>query len=260
MPDLNGRMNRLELRQAIRRRVDTYRGVVDPTTGEESGTQQLDPLVTNQDLNMYINSALIKRHIDITTLDDTIMADEATVDIVADQVEYSLPDDLLFLRSVYLKPEGETYTITPPNQRTYLYEYDQEGDINLPEVGAGTYRRRLNSIVLNWVPTNDNTGGLMFDYVKSPLVMMDDTQVLETPLAWILQEVVILDCVIEIAIQKMQMDARELRLSLKEMEARLSLAAINYSEPKLVRMVPTVQLALSPVGNRRFRSWVGRGW
>jgi len=258
MPDLYGRLNRAEIRTHIRRRVDMHRAVVNVTTGEESGVQQLDPLITNDDLNMYINAALIKRHIDVTTLDDTIMADETTIDIVANQVEYTLPPDLLFLRAVYFKPVGLVHTLAPPNQRVYLYEYDQESDINLPESSNPTYRRRLNTIILNSIPSVINVGGLVIDYVKSPLVMAADDQVLETPLAWILQEVIVLDCVVWIVSEKMQMPTAEFRASLIDFESRLSLAAVNYSSPKSIRMVPAVSMASSPMGTRKGKSWTGR--
>lgn len=256
--DAYGRLTRAELRDAIRRRTDMIRANIADDGSEDATPLQLDPLVSNVDLDLYINSALIKRHIDVTTIDETIMADEATIDIVADQVEYELPPDLLFLRAVYLKDEGVDYSISPPNERTYLYELDQDGDINLSDVSCPTYRRRLNTIVLNNVPERNNPGGLVVDYVKGPLPLASDDQVLETPLAWILQEVIILDVCIYITDEKMKIDSTALRRTMVELEARLNLAALAYSSPKLVRLASTQKMALPPIGMRRARTWAGR--
>lgn len=247
-----------EMRLLVRRRVDTYRPIVSPTTGVESGVQQLDPLVTNDDINMYLNSALAMRMIDITTTDATVMADEATIDIVVDQVEYALPEDLQFLRAVYFKPSSVAYTAVPPNFRRYMYEYDQEGDINEESwYDTPTYRRRLNSIVLNMVPKLANTGGLIVDYVKLMLPLVADDQTLESPLARILQEVIVLDAAVTIMSERMKLPATELRLTLQTYVQRLVLAAANYHEPKLIKMASPVIMAY-PYGANNYRGW--RNW
>jgi hypothetical protein len=250
-----GRYTLGEMYMAVRRRVDMVRKVVDVKTGKESETLQLNPLVSDEDIKLYLNTALFKRTIDIAVLDNTILSDSSRIDLVKDQVEYILPADLMFLRSVYYKPPSVTFTEVPPNQRIYLYEYDQEGDIGFDLIGTPTYRRRLNKIVLNDVPKEDNHGGLVVEYVKGPFPLRVEDQVLETPLAFFIQEVIILDAAIYITSERMKMDASELRVSLKELEARLSLAAVNYHAPKTIRMVNPIQMARLP--NRRV-GWAGR--
>lgn len=258
MDPISGLYTLEEMRLLVRRRLDTYRPIVDPLTGIEAGVQQLDPLVTNDDINMYLNSALTMRMIDLTTADATIMSDESAIDIVALQVEYPLPEDLQFLRSVYYKWQSVAYTIAPPNQRLYLYEYDQEGDINenLFDWATPTYRRRLNSIVLNQIPQLDNPGGLVVEYVKLMLPLSADDQVLESPLARILQEVIVLDATILILTERIKIPATELRMSLKTYVDRLTLAGRNYSDPKVIRMASPVRLTW-PYGSRT-RGW--RNW
>jgi len=250
-----GRYTLGEMYIHVRRRVDMVRKVVDVITGEEAATLQLDPLISNEDIKMYLNTALFKRTIDISVLDNTILSDSSRIDIVKDQVEYELPADLLFLRSVYYKPPGVAFTEVPPNQRIYLYEYDQEGNLNYDLLGTPTYRRRLNKVVLNEVPKQDNQGGLVVEYVKGPFPLRTEDQVLETPLAFIIQEVIILDAAIYITSERMKMNSEELRFSLKELESRLSLAAVNYHAPKTIRMINPIQMARLP--NRRV-GWAGR--
>lgn len=251
-----------ELRDIVRRKCDTYRANVNITTGAETSLQQLDPIVSNEDIDMYLNTALIKRMIDINVLDNTIMADEQKINIVANTVEYALPEDLFYIRALYFKPLGVTYSEVPPSMRIYLQEYDQDNDQNWLFDGTPTYRRRLNTIVLNQVPTQANPGGLVVDYVKSHLALRADDQVIETPLAQIIQEVVILDAVVFITTEKMQVTAQEIRQSLSDMEQRLMLAATNYHAPKVVSFVNTgVRLANSPTNRRP--SWggiYGRFW
>lgn len=257
--DLQGRYTFLEMREMVRRRCDGYRRTVDITTGDESGTQQVDPLFTTEDIKMYLNQALVKRHIDLTTLDETIMADSSTIDLVVDQVEYELPEDLLFLRAIYYKPPGVEFTEIPPNQRMYLYEYEQENEINMADLGAPTYRRRLNTIVLNNVPKSANVGGLVVDYVKGALPLLADDQVLETAMATIMQHVIILDAAIYITTEKMKIEASELRQSLTDLEARYELAVINYHMPKVVRMMPMRTMVYPPGMSRGSRLWQSRG-
>jgi hypothetical protein len=251
------------MRDAVRRRIDTLRFQV--TNGSEGTLLQVDPLVTDQDINLFLNTALIKRSVDVNVADNTIMADSAYADIKAGVTEYPLPEDLMFLRAVYWRPDGlpnNTPTLEPPVQRIFIYESDQDSDIAVPLfVGsvAPSYRRRLNLIVLNQVPQIDNILGLEFDYVKTFLPLAVDDQVIETPLATIIQEVVILDAAIECVVQKMKMDASGIQALLAPMEARLNLAVVNYHAPKTIRMVPQVTYVMPPYARRNF-GWQNSTW
>lgn len=248
-----------QMRDKVRRRVDAYRVTLDVAGGETS-IDQINPLISNEDILMYLNAALTKRSVDVAVNDNTILADSVEVDIVTDQVEYPLPEDIMFLRGLYWKHESITSTLLPPNKRTYMYEQDDDSDINEDIISDQTvpqYRRRLNFFVLDQVPKRDNKGGVLVDYVKSPLELVEEDQVLEIPLANILQEVIILDATIGICSERMKVDTSDIRTSLGELEARLQLAVLNYHAPKAIRMASRVVLVHSPVerSGKWSRSW-----
>lgn len=272
MPDQYGRLNRLELREAIRRRVDVIRATIAPVSpppasptipGDETALLALDPLVSNQDINIMINTAIIKYSVDVNVADNTIMADSVVADILTGQVEYQLPVDLFFLRAVYWKPDNLTIVPIPPGQRIFMYEDDSDSDINQPliqGVGIPSYRRRLGTIVLNQVPQIDNPQGLMVDYTKCFLGLNADDQYIETPLNQVIQECVVLGVVYEITTARMKIDAADIKQSLTDFEGRLTLAVTNYHAPKTVRMVSPVVVARPPFGGRRAISWSRRTW
>jgi len=91
-----------------------------------------------------------------------------------------------------------------------------------------------------------------------------DEQVLETPLAWILQQIIIQDAVVEVTTQKLKLDASELRQTQMELVGQLGMAVVNYHAPKTIRMVSSTIMAYPP-SIRRPSSWAMwgtgvRGW
>jgi len=264
MPDSAGRLTRLELREAVRRRVDGLRFIIDQDTGAETGLQQFDPIVSNEDINLFLNAAVAKRSVDVNIADNTIMADEVVINIVAGQTEYQLPEDIMFLRAVYYKPDQIVTTNLPldPGERIFMWESDQDGDIDAQLIQGfmvPTYRRRLSMIVLNQVPQVDNPGGLKIDYTKNFLALLTDDQVIETPLSQLVQELVILDATIEIVTTRMRLDATELRQSMADWETRLTLAIENYHAPKTIKLSSGV-VVVNPPNSRRSWSWRRRTW
>lgn len=259
--DTLGRLTREEMRNEVRRKLDLLRYTIN-TVGEETALQQINRLISNEDLNMYLNMALQRRCVDVNIADNTIMADEFAVDVVQNKVEYTFPADLMFLRAVYYKPQGTAYTLVPPNNRYMLYEQDSDEDIaSQPTFDQiRTYRRRLNMIVLNQVPGANNPGGLLFDYTKSMLALLADDQVLETPLAFILQQVIMQDAAVEATAQKLKLDTSELRATQGELVGQLQAAVLNYHAPKTIRLLPGTMIAYPPYV-RRPNAWqTGFGW
>lgn len=253
-----GRLTLVEMVNEVRRRCDLVRYNLN-AAGEETSLQQVDRLVSDQDIKMYLNMALQRRSVEVNINDNTIMADEAIVDIVVNQVEYELPFDLMFLRAVYIKPVGILPTLVPPNQRIMLFEMDDQNPIASPGGDCyNSYRRRLNMIVLNSVPQFNNPGGLLIDYVKLFLALREDDQVIETPLATIIQQVVIQDAAVEVVVQKMKIDATELRATQAELVAQMQEAVLNYHAPKTIRLAGSVPFVFAP-GSGRPLTWNGFG-
>jgi hypothetical protein len=115
---------------------------------------------------------------------------------------------------------------------------------------------------LNEVPQQNNPSGLLVDYVKVMLPLLVDDQILETPMAWILQQVIMQDAAVEATVEKLKLDASELRLTQQELVGQLNLAVLNYHTPKTIRLTPGVTVAYAPFV-RRPNSWRrmwGNGW
>lgn len=266
MPDQYGRLTRLELRDAVRRRVDGIRFTVNQTTGDEAAVaEQFDPLVSNEDINLFLNTAIIKRSVDVNIADNTIMADQVIIDVVTGQTEYALPEDVMFLRAVYWKPVTQSIVTIPlsTSERIMMWESDQDNDIDAALIQGfmvPTYRRRLNMLVLNQIPEEDNTQGILIDYTKAFLTLAADDQVIETPLAQIIQELVILDATVEIVTTRMRLDATEIRQTMAELEKRLILAVENYHAPKTIRLMNSGTIVVNPPNSRRSWRWQRRTW
>jgi hypothetical protein len=236
-----GRFTLYGLRARVRRKLHGIRTTLD-ASGNESAITQLDPLLSNEDLNVVINTAIVKRCIDLGINDDSILADEVLVDIKTNVVEYELPEDLLFVRGLYYKDPTTTYTTVPPNDRVAMVLVDDYENVRKDSMDVPTYKLRLNMLVLNWVPEEDNLGGILVDYVKWLNPLLSDDAVLETQLARVLQEVIIYDAAIDLMVSKLHLDSTELRASLQAMEERLLYAIRGVFTPKSVQLRPAKPL------------------
>jgi hypothetical protein len=237
MPDGLGRHTLAEMRELVRRYTDMVYNSTISAAGKETGVAVINPLVTDTDLTYMLNSALSKRSIDIALSDETLMSDREYIDVLMDVVEYPLPVDLVILRGLYWKMSGVTMSVQPPAERYTMHLVNGE----LPAQdgwGVPTYRRMLDRIVLNTAQVTDNIGAIMIEYVKWPLPLITDDQVLETVYARALQEVLVLDTAIDVVIMKLRMNP-ELLLPLRnEWLDRLTGLIRSAYIPEVVRMVP----------------------
>lgn len=242
MPNGVGLYTLAEMRELVRRRLGTYQaGRVDVATGSEDPevASYIDPVITNTDINFELNAAVVRRGIEVSILDESLLTEEAFFDVEEDIVEYELPEDLLFLRGLYWLPTDRTATLVPSDSeyRLPMHYVDGEGP-SIDKDGVPTFRRRQNFIVLNAAPTSAATSGILIDYVKWMLYLEADDQVLETQFARILQEVIVLDAAIALTVEKLHLDAAELVQMAKSWGERLVLATQSSLTPKIVDTVP----------------------
>lgn len=250
-----GLYTRAEMREMVRRRLDTLRppATYDPDTGEEgAGVLRADPLVTNQDINAFLASAVAGRTSDLNLMDETALLDSALIDIKADIVEYPLPEDMISLRALFYLPQGETFSLQPPSRRLDMHYVDEDAGPTVDKWGVPTYRRRMDSILLNEAPTVDIDGGILVDYIKWLNPLAADDQVLETQYARLLQEVIILDAVIEAMVTKLMVDPAPIQMILTKKEEQLGALMALGQRPRMIRLAPTVVFARVR-NSRRFR-------
>lgn len=250
--DANGRKNLLEMRASTWRWLAALRAdTVEPGTGEESLSVQIDELYTKQDVNEKLNIAVTKYAVDVMLGDPTVLEDEATIDVIKNKVDYLFPEDLCFLKGCWWKDPEDNYSVQPPNDRRIMYSTDNiaPDSLDVLENGAPRYRRRLNGLVLDRTPDKDNPQGILVQYIKWFQYLATDDQYLESQYARILQEAVILSAAKTLSGSKGGSQMAILDSELKELEARLQGACKNGQTPPFMQMIP----AYHPFQSRRGR-------
>lgn len=240
MPDPLGRYSLLEMRELTRRLIDGIRPIVDVTTGDEAAPVILDPLFSNKDLNFFINSAITMTFVDMVGNNEEVFADETLVDITANVLEYSLPEDLIQVRGMWWKRPSTSYTIVPKTHRLQMYKRDDASPIpHTIDNGAPSYRFMLNFFTLNEPSrvTQDNPQGVLIEYIKIVNYMDVDDAILETQFARVMQELVVRRAAIEAIEKRTKLDASGLYPDRDAWVERLMLMVRNFMNPATVRMI-----------------------
>jgi len=233
-----------DMRDRVRRRVDAIRYTVHKTTGEETAGAapvQLDPALSNQDIDMYLQSALTMRYAQIVVEDPNSYSDTTYIDIVTNQQEYRLPQDIFMLRALYwLRTDEDFGTRQPPQKMDMMKEEDAQQDLyeDLEPDAAPTYRRRMGYIVLNTVPLESWTGRIMVDYVKTAQPLVHADQALQFQYANILQEMIIIDASAGILEQRYKLDTQFLRGEAAQMQGTITQLIRNAHNYKSVELSP----------------------
>lgn len=145
--------------------------------GDESGVQ-----ITDGDLLRWINDG----QRDICNQNEGILETIGTANLVADQIEYSLPTDLLVLRSISVKGSSDLSYASLKGMS--LQDFDQFVDgwdgtfygNGLPSV----YCVFANTIKLFPRPRESVTSGLKIYYQRFPVDRVLDADVIDLPLAY----------------------------------------------------------------------------
>lgn len=254
MPDVSGRYTLAEMRDRVRRCIDGLRptvslvDVTDPVTHVTvpAGTETvgpIDPLFSNDDINFFLNAGLTLLTTQLIASNEEVFADEETVDITANVMEYSLPTDCVQVRSLWWKDPHTAYTIVPATSRTFMWKVDELKPIP-PQMynGAPTYRLNLNFFVLNepQLVTLDNPQGVLVRYIKKNNFLSNDGDKIETQFAWIVQECVIRSAAIELIEKRTKLDAATLKTDLATWTGQLTAMVRNSTNPPFINLYSTM--------------------
>lgn len=254
--DANGKKNRGEMVISIWRWLAALRAdSVDLTTGVESAGSKIDEMYTKDRVIEAINLAVTKYAVDVMVGDETVLAEERFLNVTANVVEYTLPEDLAFLKRCRWKDPADPHTVQPPNEYREMYATDNIAPEALDafENGAPRFKRRQNRIVLDRTPDRDNAQGIMVEYIKWFHYLATDDQFLETQYARILQECVILSSAKNLSGITGGSVMAGLDMELKEVEARLGLACRAGMTPPYMQMIPATHPFMSRRGRRATR-------
>ena len=242
MPDIYGKYTLLEMIHRTWRRLGAYYPEsVDINSGEESQVFCVDPLFSRDDVIDAINEAASARFTDLIVNSQSVLLDEDLIHVNADQAEYRIPEDAAIIRALYWKDPSNPLELVPPNERVPMVNTDNI-DTNIYQPGdtfgciVPTWKRRLDYIVIDPVPTIANRGGILIEYVKWLNYLANDDDVLETQFARALQECCILQAVITLGSRKGKMRMEEENAQLLQWDQRFALLVRNAVQPAQIQM------------------------
>jgi hypothetical protein len=151
---------------------------VKRTFGDESGVQ-----ISDEDITRWVNDA--QRAIVLSN--EGLLEKTGTANLVANQQEYSLPEDLLILQGITCKGtvESTSYMKLQGYNLSQFNEYIDGWDGNL--YGTGTpaiYTVFANLVRLFPVPAVDVTNGLKYFYNQTPTEIVGDSDQLALPIVY----------------------------------------------------------------------------
>jgi len=220
--------------------MDAIRVVVDPTTGAEAALIALDPLFSNEDINLQLNTGIVSIHADMVAANGEVFQDEDYVDIEVDRVEYPLPADLMQLRELLWKDASTSYTFAPPVEYTFMHKIDEPAGLFGSALnGAPTYRLGLSRFFINdpSFVKRANPKGVKVRYIKWPQPLDTDEAYLETQFARLVQEVLVRRAAIELIELKTKLDASPLKAERDQWTARLDRAVKDSFNPTMVQFI-----------------------
>ncbi len=245
MPDSLGRYTLSEMENRTRLLLDGYNQTLD-ANGNLIATIVVNFLVSNQDIDNQINESLIALYSEAIIGHEDLFAIEVYQDILAGQLQYSFPLNMLQLRWMRWKDPG----LNPPSLAVpgsavqnvaHPYDYSPMNEVPDPQdtqmsVGyyrAPTYRRNANTFILNDYPKQDNVQGILMNYIALPAQLPPSTAatpslaVIQAPFAILAQEVVIYDAAFKLAATKNKQVSPEIQTGREEWHQRFMSAVEN---------------------------------
>lgn len=224
------------------------------TLGYATGPFTIDALYPLEEVNEQLNSSLTEHYADLVASSELPFADEQEIDIIANQTEYELPADLVQLRGFWYKDPGDDRTVVPINDRIYMHMEDNGSPLEVGFLnGAPTYRMQMNFVVLNQIPLANNLGGMLCRYIKWHNWLSNDSQVIETQFAQILQQCIIVGAAITLAETKQQLTVQPWVDELSRWKERLSILVRNTINPPFAMIMVQPPQFRSNLRSRRSR-------
>jgi hypothetical protein len=245
MPDSLGRYTLSEMENRVRLLLDGYNQTLD-ANGNVIASIVVNFLVSNQDTDNQINESLIALYAEAILGHEDLFAIEQYMDILAGQLQYSFPANMLQLRWMRWKDAG----LNPPSLAqpgassqnvAHPYDYTPMNEVSDPQdaqmtVGyyrAPTYRRNANSFILNDYPRQDNVQGILMNFIALPAQLtpstaaVPSTSVIQAPFYLLSQETVIYDAAYKLAATKNKQVSPEIEKGREEWHQRFMAAVEN---------------------------------
>lgn len=245
MPDSLGRYTLAEMENRVRLLLDGYNQTLDGN-GNVIASIVVNFLVSNQDIDNQINESLIALYTEAILGHEDLFAIEQYMDVLAGQLQYSFPPNMLQLRWMRWKDAGlQPPSLAVPGASSqnvaHPYDYTPMNEVGDPQdaqmtVGyyrAPTYRRNDDSFILNDYPRQNNVQGILMNFVALPAQLTPSTattpstSVIQAPFARLAQETVIYDAAYKLGATKNKQVAPEVQTMREEWHQRFMSAVEN---------------------------------
>lgn len=234
MPDTLGRYSLSEMRERVRRELGDSQLSISTTTGAETGNPSYpSQLYSNTDLNEALNYSMVTQFQEMWTDHEEIFSTITYISITANRIgPYALPFNMLKLRWLKIKPASISIQAIRPDQWQPMVYYDEDLSQGIQnQFGGRTYQRQGDNILLNWLPSESNSNGIMVNCVVMPPELVKDGDVVMSQFVRPLQNFMIFDAAVHIG------DSRE-----NEVPEHL----IEQRDRAHIALMATVDNALQP--------------
>jgi len=218
--DSLGRYTLTEMEQRVRRELGDATLTVNTSTGVESASPVYpSQLYSNTDIDEALNYSMVNAFLEMCVDHEDIFAQTTYISVSANQMVYALPVNMIKLRWLKIKPASYALSSIRPDQWQPLVYYDENLSNGVQDEFAGaesTYRREGNNIVLNWIPQQSNSSGIMINSVNLPPELVNPSDVVQSQFARPLQNFMVYDAAVHLG------DTREAQVppELKEQRQR----------------------------------------
>lgn len=238
--DSLGRYTLSEMQARIRRELGDAQLTVNTSTGAESASAVYpSQLYSNTDLTEALNYSMMNAFLEMCVDHEDIFAQTTYITISANRAIYALPFNMIKLRWLKIKPSSYSLSQIRPDQWQPMVYWDEDLSSGVQNEFAGsdkTYRREGDNIVLNWIPNENNSNGIMVNSVNLPPELVNSTDVVQSQFARPLQNFMIYDAAAHIG------DTRESQVPPELKEQRERAHTLLMANVDNALQPPTVQL------------------
>lgn len=265
--DSLGRYQLVDMRDRVRRLLDSLNIVVSTTDGSETSSVVQDQSYSNTDINNQINESLTSLYCEMIIGKDTLFASTIYISTTANNPgPYAFPANMLQLR--WMKWKDPTTPFTPtlgsPSFSPLPIEWYPMALVDDPSDWADqeaynvpTWRWESGQFFLNEIVTIANNNGIMANIVTLPTELTKDTDVIQVPqFVRVLQQTVIYDAAFTLGFSKKEWVAPELAQKRDAWHQRLMTMVENAYKTMSVQMVAPKRMVRNTYTGR-FRNAAG---
>jgi hypothetical protein len=236
MPNSLGLYSLLELEDKVRRVMLGQLFPVSPLTGLETGTPVYDMIASKQDIDYQLNTALTLNMLRANEVGEDAFITVVFLSVNANQVNVALPVDILTIKEVSWKSPSVTNPM--PQQWHPMPQLDQDEPSHFFGAdGTPSWHRDGNLMVFDSPILASNPQGIRLRYVKWVAQLVNPTDVVQSQLARVLQEVIILEAATRLMQQKRRNITEDIKESYTQAVELMLIAAANIHKPNSAQMV-----------------------